>query len=308
MLDRGEDPLKQTINQAHAQGHRCWIYNRPQAWSSEQPWDHAFRSRFYAEHPEFRCLEADGTAISKLSIAYPGVRRQLNAILAEALERGADGLALAFVRGYPLVRYERPVAERYRELHGRDVSSVPDTDAGLRQVWAEFVTTWMREIRQMLDDAGPSTMSARRKLVVFSGPSTEWNARFGFDVASWAHQGLVDAVIPYPLGNERTSGFVDVAEYARLLEGTGVQLLPSLGSYADHGMTLAQVRQRAHAFYQAGATGLSRWDTDPYLACVGLDDPVVQELWCEHYMGPQSVELHELQGLHLKRFPSIIGL
>ena len=55
------------------------------------------------------------------------------------------------------------------------------------------------------------------------------------------------------------------------------------------------------------APGLCRWDTDPYLSRVGLDDREGLALWCGHYMGPQEIEITELQGLNLVRFEPIVG-
>lgn len=304
-LAAGDDPLRQAIELAHAQGQQCWMYLRPQAYTADPPFDHALRSRFFSEHPEWRCVEANGTPFSKLSIAYAGVRRHLNAILGEALERGADGLTLAFVRGYPVVRYEQPVLKRYRDRHGVDAVVLPDTDPSLRALWAEYVTEWLHEIRALLDEAGPSPLASRRELSVIVGPDLEWNLRFGFDIAAWAQQGLVDVVMPYPY-RKPADVEINVAEFATLLAGTRTRLLPSFGSYHQK-TTIARVRQKAHEFYQAGAHGLSRWDAYGYLSRLQLDDPDLQALWCEHYMPPQVIELTELGGLSLECWGPMLG-
>jgi hypothetical protein len=303
MIAAGEDPLRQAIDQVHAQRQKLWMYLRPQAYMSEPPYDHILRSEFFAAHPEWRCLEADGSAISKLSISFPEVRRNLNAVLAEALKRNADGLTIAFVRGYPCVRYEEPVRARFKERYGSDPRRLPDTDPRLRLLWAEFVTGWLREIRKMLDEAGPSPLAPRRELSVIVGPDLDWNMRFGFDVYAWAREGLVDAVLPYPYVED---GKMAVAEFAGALEGTKTRLLPSLGTY-EQNVTIAELRRRAHAFYSAGATGLSRWDAYSQLARLRLDDPVQQRLWIEHYFPPQRIRLTEFAGQNLKAFGPMLG-
>ena len=43
-----------------------------------------------------------------------------------------------------------------------------------------------------------------------------------------------------------------VEEYARALEGTSVELVPSLGSFADHAMTVGELRTRADGCYRMG--------------------------------------------------------
>jgi hypothetical protein len=303
MIAAGEDPLKQAIEQAHAQQQKLWMYLRPQAYTAEPPYDHILRSEFFAAHPELRCVEADGSPISKLSIAFPEVRKNLNNVLAEALKRGADGLNITFVRGYPCVRYEEPVLARFKAKYGTDARKLPDTDPRLRLVWAEFLSEWLREIRTLLDEAGPSPLAERRELSVIVGPDLDWNMRFGFDVYAWAREGLVDAVLPYPYVED---GKVNVAEFAAAIEGTKVRLLPSLGTFAQN-VTIAEYRRRAHAYYSGGATGLSRWDCYAQLAHLRLDDPVQQRLWLEHYFPPQRMRLTEFAGQNLKAFGPFLG-
>lgn len=303
MIAAGQDPLKQAIDQAHEQKQKLWMYLRPQAYTAEPPYDHILRSEFFAGHPELRCVEANGKPISKLSIAYPKVRQNLNVIMAEALERNADGLNIAFVRGYPCVRYEEPVLKLFNERYGTDARLLPDTDPRLRLLWAELVTNWLKEIRKMLDDAGPSPLAKRRELSVIVGPDLDWNMRFGFDVYAWAQQGLVDAVLPYPYVEEST---INVAEFAKAIQGTKVRLLPSLGTYQQN-VTIAEMRRRAHNYYSAGATGLSRWDAYSQLAKLRLDDPEQQELWLEHYYPPQRIRLLEFAGQSLEAFGPFLG-
>jgi hypothetical protein len=303
MIAAGEDPLKQAIEQAHKQKQKLSMYLRPQAYTSEPPYDHILRSEFFAAHPEWRCVEADGGAISKLSLAYPEVRKNLNAILKEALDRDADGLTIAFVRGYPCVRYEEPVREEFRSRYGADPRLLPDTDPRLRLLWAEYVTAWLKEIRAMLDAAGPSLLSERRELSVIVGPDLDWNMRFGFDVFAWARAGLVDAVLPYPYVED---GKVNVAEFAGILNGTKIRLQPSLGTY-EQNVTIAEMRLRAHAYYTGGAHGLSRWDAYSQLARLRLDDPVQQQLWVDHYWPPQRIRITEFAGQNLKAFGPMLG-
>ncbi len=303
MIAAGEDPLQQAIDQAHAQQQKLWMYLRPQAYSSEPPYDHILRSEFFAAHPEFRCVEADGLPVSKLSIAFPEVRQNLNTILRDALRRGADGLNIAFVRGYPCVRYEEPVRQRFRERFGTDMRKLPDSDPRLRLLWAEYVTNWLKEIRQMLDEAGASPLVKRRELSVIVGPDLDWNMRFGFDVYDWAQRGLIDAVLPYPYVEEDK---LNVAEFAAALEGTSVQLLPSLGTYQQN-VTIAELRVRAHRYYSQGATGLSRWDAYSQLARLGLDDRLAQQWWVENYFPPQRMRILEFAGQNLRAFGPMLG-
>lgn len=284
------------------------MYLRPQGWMGDPEFGHALASEFYRAHPELRCIEADGKPISKLSYASAAVRKQLAGIIQEGLDRGADGALLVLVRGYPVVRYEERVLEAFAARHGgEDARLLPETDARLQAVWSDFATAWVRELRAVLDAAGPSCKGARRELAVMPGPDQEWNMTFGFDVARWAREGLIDTVMPYPKGTETTTGAVNVAQYKKALEGTGVKLLPSLGSWGDLRKSLAFVRAKAHRFYSEGADGVSRWDTPAHLARVGLNCPVTNRLWVEKYLGPQDISLLEVQGVSLEAYGPLLG-
>ena len=317
MAVRGEHPLRRAIARAHEHGKKFWLCTRPQLWTAIPPQHQSYRSPFYVAHPEYRCLEGDGTPISKLSIAFPEVREQLSKSLREALEWGADGITVLFNRGYPLVRYEKPVADAFQARYGEDVRAVADSDERLHGVWADFVTEWLQELRNMLDEAGPGLAGTRRELTVFTGPSLEWNLQFGIDVVRWAKDNLVDVVLPYPRHHhtarlygeiyDKPDGWVDMAGYVAALRGTGTALIPSMGHWGDHGLPLARMRERAHRFYEEGATGVCRWDTDVSLALAQLDDPEIQRLWCDRYRPPQENLMAELGGLNLTEFPPGIG-
>ena len=303
MAAEGIDPMKQAIDKAHVQQQKLWMYLRPQAYTAEPPYDHILHSWFFHEHPELRCVEANGKPISKMSVAYPQVRDKLNEVVREGLKRGADGLCIAFNRGYPCARYEEPILRQFRDRYGIDTRTLPDSDPRLRRLWAESVTTWIRDVRRLLDEAGPSAGAQRRELAVMVGPDFEWNLRFGFDVESWAHQSLIDVVLPYPYVKD---GEIDVAAFVRALQGTAIPLLPSLGTYKQE-IRVAEIRQRAHRYYKAGADGLSRWDCPGQLARLRLDDPVQQALWCEHYFPPQQIEMTEYAGQNLAAFGPMLG-
>ena len=314
MMAMGLDPLQVAIDSAHGAGLALIVYLRVQLWTCEPPLDHQFRSRFYAAHPEYCCVEADGVADhSKLSVAFPEVRGQLNGIMREALERGADGVCLCFARGFPLVRYEQPVLDRYRERYGGDARELDDRDERLRAVWAEITTEWIREIRELLDEFGPSERYERRKLALIAGPDMEWCLGYGIDVGAWGRAGLVDVVAPYPRGIERREDvgelLVDgVGQYAKALQGTDVELVPSIGSFADHAMTVREVRTRADGCYRQGATGLSRWDTDHWMIHLGLESAAAQRLWVDHYMPPTANVVVSTAGLNRVRFNPRIGV
>lgn len=312
MIAAGEDPLTIAVEQAHKQCHPIFVYMRNAGWTCEPPLDQIMRSSFHARHPEYSIREADGTAVGTyLSIAFPKVRARMNAMLSEYLEHGADGVAICFVRGFPLVRYEEPVLQHFRELYGNDAREAKPDDPRLRRVWIEFATQWMREIRALTDAAGASAHYERRKVVIMVGPNPEWGLQWGIDVGQWAKDKLIDIVMPYPRGIEQNpeDGMVaGIAEFAQLLHGTGVPQWPSLGSYADHNLRLFDYRRRAHRYFSAGADGLSRWDTDSWMARVGLNHPEIQRLWVDKYLPPADNTLISTAGLNRVYYPPRHGV
>lgn len=311
MIERGQDPLRLAIELAHEQKQSIIVYIRNQQWVCEPPLDHLIRSKFYSAHPEYCCIEADGTVLgSKLSIGFEEVRRQMNGILSECLDRGADGVALCFVRGFPLVRYEQPVLDLYRKVIGGDARKIQPEDARIRRIWIEISTVWIQEIRHLLDRYKPCKGQNRRWLVIIGGPNIEWNLQFGIDVEVWARKKLIDIVVPYPRGMEIKGDNLSpgILGYSKVLKGSGVQILPSLGSYADHELSLFRMRKRAHSFYESGATGLSRWDTDGWLSHLDWDEPSLQKLWVEEYMPPTANRIRSLAGLERIIFSPRIGV
>ena len=55
------------------------------------------------------------------------------------------------------------------------------------------------------------------------------------------------------------------------------------------------------------ANSAFRWDAEPSLAMIQLDDPEIQRLWCTHYAPPQDNLMVELGGLNLESFAPGIG-
>ncbi|MCG2659074.1 MAG: family 10 glycosylhydrolase [Kiritimatiellae bacterium] len=329
MIARGEDPLQGAIDRAHTHGKRFWMGLRPQSWVAPPPLHQIFRSPFFTSHPEFRCLDAEGTALGQLSVAFPPVRKRLGALLAETLDRGADGVVIACHRGHPLVRYEAPVQARFRELFGTDVRGVPDLDARLQQVWAEFVTQWMRELRRLLDEAGPTALG-RRELAIITGPDLAWNRRLGLDVEAWAREGLVDVVMPFPRRTPFTAqtspcsenddlqdGAVDVPAYSAAVQGTAMQVIPCLGHYGDRfvrypwsGVSVpprAELLRNADRYYAAGAAGLCCGGDDLGLTGARLEDPEVMRLWSSRYLPPQGNSFKSVADVCVDRNPPGIG-
>jgi len=54
--------LNVAIEEDHRQGSEdILLFSRAGGWSGAIPWEETFRSEFYEAHPEWRCVDYDGT-------------------------------------------------------------------------------------------------------------------------------------------------------------------------------------------------------------------------------------------------------
>lgn len=71
LFKKGVNPLKVARDAAKAQGAEFHVMLRPGGWAGSMPYEETFNSRFYAEHPEWRCIDRDGTPTFYMSYAVP---------------------------------------------------------------------------------------------------------------------------------------------------------------------------------------------------------------------------------------------
>ena len=165
---------------------------------------------------------------------------------------------------------------------------------------ARFITEFMRSARAALDEIGAGK-GRRIKLSVRAHRSPRIAANLGFDVASWAKEGLVDLVV----GTSFYMVDVDVAvaEWISTLRSAnpGVAFLPCIdmkttgtASNPDGSvMNIAKYRFVADRFYKEGATGLYLFNA-PY---IGKYDPSERTtdgedtfgIICANGLSPESI-------------------
>ena len=296
LIDQDIDVLKLAADTTKRQSHKFWFYLRPQAWVGEPPFDHAFRSRFFVEHPEFRCMNLEGKALGKLSYAYPEVRQHINNIIKEALDRGAEAIGIATVRACPLFYFEPPVIERFEQEFGQGKHPNSPDDPRIHSIWNTLLYEWLEEIRDLFE--------GNQRLFLITGDNKSWNQGYGIDLKHLSQKGLIDDVLLYPLGEEDS----DVTEIKNWLgENNTCRLLPGLGNFLDHGKSVADIQKRAINYYEQGADGLNRWDTSGHLIGLELDSPGILKLWHQHYLGEQDLHLDEFAGLYLNDHPPLDG-
>lgn len=169
----GIDYVERTLSRCREMDMSPWISIRMNDLHGTTPGHNAFVSDFWLEHPEYRRHPArvENRGCHTLDYAEPEVRDHYRLLIGEVLERyDIDGLQLDFMRSPFLFRIGR-------ECEG-----------------SEILTTWLRDIRRLVEAAGkhrnhPLQMDVR----VPDNPTTA--LRFGFDVATWAREGLINRVI-----------------------------------------------------------------------------------------------------------------
>jgi lysophospholipase L1-like esterase len=264
---KGIDPLRVAVEEAHAQEAEILICLRAAGWKGAPPWEEFFMSEFYESHPEWRCIDHDGTPTMHLSYAAEEVQDHLIEVYREALQREPDGAGFMFHRGMPLMLWEEPFCRRFIEKFGEDPRKIAEDDPRVFEMRAEIVTGFMRKIRDVLDETAKKLgrEDRRLKLAVTTFATAADNKTFGLDVETWIQEKLIDQIGIawfgyYTSGLKTKSG--DTAYYSRITAGTDVTIYPfyvgwKMNSASD---LLNKVAQN----YVDGADGIAFWDPNQF--------------------------------------------
>ncbi len=259
----GISTLKVAREAARRNGAEFHVFVRPSSWQAAIPWEENFSSRFYAEHPEWRCIDRDGTPALYLSYAVPEVRRHMVDMMRETvLDCDPDGVGILFHRGVPLILWEPAFVESYRAKYGADPRLIAENDPAIYAERAEILTAFLREIRSMLDETARVRGRKTPYKVSLTAFSLEKdNRKFGLDVERWVREGLVDGdVSPTSFSEGIPFAPPDVAYYVRITKGSGVGVYPMFNAWrAGEPQTFLK---KLLAAYDAGATGIALWDPD----------------------------------------------
>ncbi|MCE5240277.1 family 10 glycosylhydrolase [bacterium] len=251
------NPTQVMIGGAHDAGLKVHIAIRPGAWEHSPPLDDFFTSRFYREHPQWRCVDRDGTPVSRMSYAVPEVRAHLVDVLREAVGFGADGACVLYVRGAPFVLYEKPFADLFQKRYNADVQTVDENDPRVLALRAEIMTGFMREIRTMLDGEGRKR-GTRLALSAMVLANEADNLKFGLDLRQWVKDGLVDLVMPYLHAGGGAAKEYDMAFFREVCGAAKVPVKPTFIGWSTP--DVPSVLRQAVALYDQGADGLTFWD------------------------------------------------
>ena len=255
---KGINPIKTLIDGAHGMGIKVHVGLRPAGWSFLEPYADFWQTPFFNDHPQWRCVDADGTPVARMSWAVPEVRRHAIALLQEQVGLGGDGVHLVFNRGFPVVLYEAPFCKLFHEKFGFDPKTIDESDPRIIGMRSDIIVSFFKELRQMLDGEEAVRQHGERLLVSASVLGTnEDNIQYGLDIRRLVDEGLLDEIYiyPYDFGATKKGGF----DLGFFREVCGPKRIPFHPALATHWAIDQQIAQGL-SFVEEGASGIYIWD------------------------------------------------
>jgi hypothetical protein len=252
----GDDPLQIAADATREAGlefhvcHRLGGFRLPPIHDS---WDHG--DSFFKAHPEWHGRDREGRPTPRLSFAFPEVRAHVIETFAEMTAYGIDGTCLLYNRRHPLVEYEEPVVDGFRQQHGEDPRNLPADDPLWLQYRAGMLTTFTRELKEALG----------LPITAIAMSSEKENLANGLDPQAWVVAGLVDTLVPYtdlPEWNHTARAWQkadSLAAYAEMTDGAACMLAPC---FQPADLTAEDYRQTADRLAAQGADGFFFWWAD----------------------------------------------
>ena len=238
IADQGLVLHRVAMEHAHSMGLEFHVMIRTGIGQYTPPYD--AQGGFMAEHPEMRLVAPDGTALPKLSYAFAEVRKRMLAIVEEVLDDEIDGVNLCWMRGTPVVGFEKPVVDAFRERYG-EAPADADDDPRLWRVRAEFITDFMREVRKLTRRVGERRGRPVNVTAMVSGSTLEHILARGYDLQTWFDEKLVDDI---------TAAAVN----APFIRAHGVR------QHIYMGANESACRQGVQLTSETGAPGMTVWD------------------------------------------------
>ena len=201
---KGLDPFAIWIDEARRAGMRPWLSLRVNDCHGSTEETSPLHPQFYYDHSEYRRVTHRprlGWFDIGYDFAHAEVRERMLDYLVRLMDRyDVEGLEIDWLR------------EAFCFVPGRER--------------AETLTDFMRRVRAAADRAG-AKRGRRLGLMARVPEDPETGLLLGLDASTWAHEGLVDVLVPAP--RWRTADVnVPVGLWRRLVRGTNVRIVPGL--------------------------------------------------------------------------------
>ena len=199
-----------------------------------------------------------------ISYAYPAVREYLQNIMREWFEWGADGACILFNRGCVQMLYDDPVVSDFHGTYGIHPGSIPEDDPRWIRHLTKWVTSHLAELRAFVDDQA-AICGKPLQLGAYMLGSREYSEFFGFDVPNLARS-IFDFIcvrgdyfLPgIDIQQWHDKWGIDRGFFRKGVEGADCMLYYDL---MPRQMTPDEYVAMAKEHYEAGADGLSMWDS-----------------------------------------------
>lgn len=270
------------------------VYIRMEAFKAPFPFDHQENSKFFNEHPQYRCLDREGGVVGRLSYAYPEVQDYMLRLIKEIADYDPDGVCLCFIRGVPLVLYEPIMVEGFKKQYGIDPRTRDELDPRWMDYQGTVVTSFVKRVKKILRP------NQRLSVMV---PATELDCRrWGLDVATWVKEGIIDDLLPTGQRFDENDIHRDAPDnldfkyFARLPGREKIRLLPLIYPWSDG-------ERLFYSYLDQGADGYCMWDA------TGGKFPKVKDIGktLDKYKRPKppayrQIKLKSLQGFRIDRY------
>jgi hypothetical protein len=306
LLSRNIDPFATALEFTHQMGMEFHASIRVESFSVEPPWDRAYFSLFFRDHPELRCVDYDHRSIARMSYAFPEVQDHMLELIREIVAYGVDGINLIFTRAQPYILYEKPVVEAFRQRYGITPQDTHERDPRLLDLRASLMTGFLRRVRNELDRSSKGGKRLQLSAVVMA--NEDINRFHALDLAGWVREGLIDELSPGPFGmNREEPTLIELPYFSQLTKGSRCRLCPTLRP------TLVKVDEAmptALDFYQKGANGFAVFDMNLFQRFpmewavwqqLGRKDEL-QEIIRSVNLKPTTLQLRTLGGLVVDKY------
>lgn len=300
LLENGVNPLLVARNSARDQGRQFHVFIRPQAWGASIPFEETFDSKFFLDHPEWRCVDREGKRTLHMSWAVPEVRKQILAVFRESVEMSdPDGVGIFFNRGMPLMLWEKAFSDRFRSEYGIDIVTVDAEDARIHQLRGKIMTEFMADLRALLDEIGKSRAGKRYTISASTLAAERFNTRFGMDLATWVERGLIDQLsimaAYYTADGKLPYAAPDMAYYRKVVGNSQVKVFPFVVAWStklwNNGQPIDLCRLVLE-WYEQGASGIAVWDPEQVRTGYGDDLYQGQPIDLLAYLGHRELIAH----------------
>lgn len=257
-LEKGWNSLEVMRKYTMDRGWEFQVYIRMQGFGTLYPFDQYIKSDFFNNHPQYHCLDREGSKVSRLSYAYPEVQIHMINLIKEILEYQPDGISLCFVRGVPMVLYEPIMVEGFKMKYGLNPRDLSETDSRWLDYQASVITEFLKKVK--------NTLRADQRLSVIVPGNERDCKRWGLDISDWVEERLIDDLIPVGQYFDKRDIHRDAPDrldfdyFVQLKGRNNIRLIPMFYTWQMFDNDYSGWLQLLYHFFESGADAYCVWD------------------------------------------------